>query len=211
LKSYLKTMARFPRYSLYNAMLIAMQRPHACRVAGFRAWNKLGRHVGREEKGIYIFSPIVIHRETDDEEEEEVIAFKTAYVFDVEQTDGRALPMLQQTKENPESYLDELKVVIREKGIALEYRDLHATTFGMSAGGRIILKHGLDAAEEFSVLVHELAHEMLHQACGEEANKTARETEAEAVAFVVSEARLAWIPKQRQATSSSSTTATIGS
>jgi hypothetical protein len=63
LKVYLKTMARFPQYSLCNAMLIAMQRPHASRVAGFWSWRRLGRHVRRDEKGICILVPIVIERQ----------------------------------------------------------------------------------------------------------------------------------------------------
>jgi hypothetical protein len=59
----------------------------------------------------------------------------------------------------------------------------------MSFGGKITLLPGLDAAEAFSVLVHEAAHELLHR--GErrtQTNHTVRETEAEAVAFVVSAA-----------------------
>ena len=56
----------------------------------------------------------------------------------------------------------------------------------MSSGGRIEVLPGLPAAEQFSVLVHELAHELIHK--GERrknTNQTVRETEAEAVAFVV--------------------------
>ncbi len=47
----------------------------------------------------------------------------------------------------------------------------------------------MDAAEEFSVLVHETAHELLHR--GDRRKETThaiRETEAEAVAFVVASA-----------------------
>jgi hypothetical protein len=47
----------------------------------------------------------------------------------------------------------------------------------------------MTAAEEFAVIVHELAHELLHR--GErraQTTQTVRETEAEAVAFVVSHA-----------------------
>src|SRR5687768_7362818 len=59
----------------------------------------------------------------------------------------------------------------------------------MSTGGKITLLPNLDAAETFSVLVHEVAHELLHR--GErrgQRSHTVRETEAEAVAFVVSSA-----------------------
>jgi hypothetical protein len=59
----------------------------------------------------------------------------------------------------------------------------------MSEGGRITLLPKLDAAETFSVLVHEVAHELLHRGDRRKGTtRTIRETEAEAVAFVVSSA-----------------------
>jgi hypothetical protein len=60
---------------------------------------------------------------------------------------------------------------------------------GLSHGGKITLLSGMQPAEEFSTLVHEIGHEMLHR--GERrtfTTKTVRETEAEAVAFVVCQA-----------------------
>jgi len=57
---------------------------------------------------------------------------------------------------------------------------------GVSVGGLIILKNGLTAAEELSVLAHETAHEILHaNKDNRPKDKKVRETEAEAVAFVV--------------------------
>ena len=50
-----------------------------------------------------------------------------------------------------------------------------------------MVRPDLQAAEQFSVLVHELSHELLHtrkEHC-KETTKTIRETEAEAVAHVV--------------------------
>jgi hypothetical protein len=38
LKAYLAAMARFPRYSLNNLLLITAQRPQARQVAGFTTW-----------------------------------------------------------------------------------------------------------------------------------------------------------------------------
>jgi len=59
---------------------------------------------------------------------------------------------------------------------------------GVAIGGTILLSACLASAEEFSVLVDELAHEMLHR---DPANrlkeKTVREAEAEVVAYVVCE------------------------
>ncbi len=59
----------------------------------------------------------------------------------------------------------------------------------MSYGGRIALLPGQTKAEEFAVLVHEVAHERIHKSERRTATtKVVRETEAEAVAFVVSKA-----------------------
>src|SRR4051812_38271582 len=55
--AYLRTMARFPAYSARNVALIHLQRPDATHVAGYRAWQGLGRQVRRSEKGIRILVP----------------------------------------------------------------------------------------------------------------------------------------------------------
>jgi hypothetical protein len=39
-RAWIRTRAAFRRYSLHNTILIAMQRPDATRVAGYRAWQK---------------------------------------------------------------------------------------------------------------------------------------------------------------------------
>jgi len=56
-REFLTTMSKFHYYSIYNQMLIALQRPAATRVAGFVTWKDLGRHVRFGEKGIAILAP----------------------------------------------------------------------------------------------------------------------------------------------------------
>ena len=193
LKAYLAMMAKFHRYSLGNVLLIALQRPDASRVAGYRTWQHLGRQVRQGERGIQILAPIVRRRrdESKDKEdnEEEVLAFRTAHVFDIGQTDGRALTDFAQVQGDPGAYAERLKKIVRERNIQLEYSDAIGSADGLSGKGMILLRKGLMPAEEFSVLVHELAHAVLH--CGQEPgskSRTIRETEAEAVAFIVSQA-----------------------
>jgi hypothetical protein len=41
LTGYLKAIGRFHRYSLYNVMLIASQKPNASYISGFRTWNQM--------------------------------------------------------------------------------------------------------------------------------------------------------------------------
>ena len=148
------------------------------------------------ERGIRILAPVIgIKRKKDAEAEKDIrtqnqavlVGFRSAYVFDVSQTDGEELPELS-TKvsgdvgERRERLID----FIAGQGIALEFKESIAPALGMSYGNKIVLLPGQSAAEEFTTLVHELAHSMLHFAERRiVTTKTVRETEAEAIAFVV--------------------------
>ena len=194
LTQYLAAMGRFHRYSWGNVLLINAQRPTATRVAGFHAWRQLERSVKKGEKGIMIFAPIVVkNREATPSQDVKpndalrVAGFRSAYVFDVEQTQGRPLPAFARTGGDPKDFGDKLKAIIAERGIAVTYDASIAPADGLSSGGQIRIRPGLSPAEEFSVLAHELAHEMLHHGPDRGTmSKVVRETQAEAVAFVVS-------------------------
>ena len=67
LTAYLGAMAKFHSYSFGNIMLIARQKPDATKVAGFRAWNSLGRFVKRGEKGIFILAPMIGKKRKEEE------------------------------------------------------------------------------------------------------------------------------------------------
>lgn len=111
--------------------------------------------------------------------------FRTAYVFDVSQPEGKPLPEFAKTTGDPKDYRDKLKTMAVDRGIAVEYDASLGNAMGVSSGGRIRLKPDLSKAEEFAVLAHELAHEMLHHGKEERFTKVVRETQAAAVAFVV--------------------------
>ncbi len=55
---WLRVRKAFHGYSMNNQLLIALQKPHATRVAGFQAWLKLGRCVRKGETAIKIFAPV---------------------------------------------------------------------------------------------------------------------------------------------------------
>ena len=182
-------------------LLIASQKPEATRVAGIVTWNRLGRHVKSEEKGIMILAPIVAKERKQDRDRSSpddtatkkndparVAGFRPAFVFDVSQTEGKALPEFAKTTGDPKEFSDKLKELVKKQGISLQYDHTMARdTYGISSGGTIRLRPGMQPAEEFSVLVHELAHEMLHHRKDQERlPKTMVETLAEAVAYVVS-------------------------
>ena len=198
LKTYLKTMAKFHRYSWFNCLLIWLQKPEASHVAGFRKWLELGRHVRKGEKGIAILAP-VIHRpkkaryesrpEDSQDERMEVTNFVTTWVFDISQTDGQPLPSIGKRTGNPGSQMAKLLDFADSRGIAVSFVESLNGAHGVSRGGSIDILSSLPPAEQFGVLVHELAHELLHQ--GENKGtkpKLVRELEAEAVAYVVCEA-----------------------
>jgi antirestriction protein ArdC len=63
---YLRVMGRFHRYSFNNVLLIALQRPTASHVCGFKTWLSFGRHVRKGEKGIQILAPVVGKKKADD-------------------------------------------------------------------------------------------------------------------------------------------------
>lgn len=187
---YLSAMARFRNYSWGNVILISLQRNDASKVAGYQTWRKLSRQVKKGEHGIAIMAPIVRRKQMDDDRTvEEVFAFKTAYVFDVSQTEGKPLPEATQARGEPGEWTARLKTYLAGQGIQLVRLGSMSRVEGASFGGAIAVRRGLSAAEEFSVLCHETAHEMLHRADETpNSSKTVRETEAEAVAFVVCQA-----------------------
>ena len=182
---YLGVMAQFHNYSMRNQILISVQQPHATHVAGYGCWRNMGRQVKKGEKGIAILAPIM-HRKTTDPDDHTVVAFKTAYIFDISQTDGKPLPGFAKVDGDPAGYTDRLKEYIHKRGIILKYTSTLGGAEGVSYGDIIKVKKGLAPADNFSVLVHELSHWLLHKNPNDcSADRRVRETEAEAVAFVV--------------------------
>jgi len=202
LTAYLSAMAKFHAYSFGNIMLIARQKPEATNVAGIRTWNSLGRFVKRGEKGIFILAPMIGFRRSRQNEiatdikidnsvderkpEPQLVGFRAVYVFDITQTEGKELATLAEVSGDVSGYSERLFKFVEGQNVELSFSERIAPAKGLSHGGKITLLSGMQPAEEFSTLVHEIAHEMLHR--GERrtlTTKQVRETEAEAVAFVV--------------------------
>jgi hypothetical protein len=55
-------------------------------------------------------------------------------------------------------YRERLAKFVETQGIALSYSDEIAPAKGLSHGGKITLLCGMQPAEEFSTLTHEIAH-----------------------------------------------------
>ena len=193
LLAVLRAFGKFHDYSWKNTMLIVGQRPDATRVAGYRTWKKLGRQVRKGEKGLLIVAPTFGRRDEKEpakDDESVVRGFRAAHVFDISQTEGDPLPELEVTSGDPAHHTEGLWLFAELHGIKIEYSDAIGLANGVSQGGRILIRRGLEPADEFATLVHEIAHEMLHHGVPNEERPTltVRETEAEAVAFAVSNA-----------------------
>jgi len=194
LKAYLRAMGKFHNYSLANMLLIGFQKPDAKRVAGFHTWKKLGRHVKKGERGIAIMAPVIYNDKKDlitDHGEEEIEleilkSFKTVYVFDISQTEGRPLPEFAKPHGKAGDYLDRIRKYAKLKRISVHYGNIPGTTVGISCGSKIVIQKGLSEAEEFATITHELAHEILHRDTEIPlVDRKTRELEAEAVSYIV--------------------------
>ncbi len=195
--AYLDVQRRFHRYSANNVLLIHLQRPEATRVAGFRRWLELGRHVRKGEKGIAILAPIVHRTKVRDEEtgEEQVVTgaprnFRVAHVFDVSQTDGDDLPeapFQRLSGEDTTGSYTRLATVARSIGYTVEEDFLPAQRNGDCnfVDHRIRIEVSNEPAMQVKTLCHELAHALLHDPAGYTGNRDLAELEAESVAYVV--------------------------
>ncbi|MDP9368327.1 MAG: ArdC-like ssDNA-binding domain-containing protein, partial [Chloroflexota bacterium] len=192
---FLAFHAKFHRYSPANALLILSQRPEASRVAGLSTWNRLGYRVRAGEKAIWIWAPVL--RKVEDnvtgEERETLVGFRPAPVFDASQLanlDEQPLPSpFTPLPDDVEELYRRVRASIEAERIAVEERPLPMGVQGVSLGGTIFVRRGLDSRNRLAVLLHELAHELAHRGEAQRAKPVAlRELEAESTAYVVGSA-----------------------
>lgn len=100
-RDYLRMMGKFHDYSYNNVLLIALQKPDASHVAGYRRWQEMGRQVKKGERGLGILAPVhaVIEDEVTKERRQIVSGFRSVAVFDISQTEGKPLPVGPVAKE----------------------------------------------------------------------------------------------------------------
>jgi antirestriction protein ArdC len=185
---WLRAQRTFHRYSFSNALLIIRQLPEATRVAGFHGWRQLGRFVRKGEPGIAILAPVV-HRprpEDDGDEEQSPVAYRTAYVFDVSQTDGESLPEIAHRLSgyDPAGASVHLEKVAAQLGYGVTVTQLPAGRNGDCAHELRLIRVSdrLAPAHQVKTLAHELAHAILH---GDFQDRALAELEAESVAYIV--------------------------
>jgi DNA primase catalytic core len=195
----LTVAASFHNYSFANSQLIWTQSLARgftpSRVAGYRAWQALDRHVRRGEQGIQILAPLIrkITPENGEEEERRVVGFRVVHVFDLAQTEGEPLPEVPATLVQGDlpSQWEQVSGLITDTGFNLQVADLDR--LGEANGitewqhRDVVVRASLPGAQRFKTAVHELAHIRLHEPTSD-ARPSCRgivEVEAESVAYMV--------------------------
>ncbi len=165
------------RYSFGNQLLIALQRPDATYVAGFRAFLELNRCVRKGERAIRILAPMSVRTGDPatgdaagdaDAGEQRRMLFRAVSVFDVSQTD--ALPDREPVPLEPPSHpidgdshahlLGPLADLAMDLGFSVQYRPLEGSAEGWCDMGNrmIVVNNEPPANARVRVLVHEIAH-----------------------------------------------------
>ena len=153
-RNYLSTMSKFHNYSFNNTLLIAMQKPDATLVAGYKAWQKnFERHVNKGEKAIRILAPtpykikeerdkidpvtqeLLLDKDGNPQKEEVEItipAFRAVSVFDVAQTDGKPIPELaaKELLSDVEGYQDMIRAVEAISPVPIELEEIAGDSKG---------------------------------------------------------------------------------
>ena len=187
-KTYLNTMSKFHNYSFNNTMLIAMQKPDATLVAGFKAWQKnFDRHVKKGEKGIRILAPAPYKIKEEQEKldpvtgeimldkngmpiteevEIKIPAFRVVPVFDVSQTDGKELPDIgvNELSGSVEDYEDFMQALTEVSPVPITYEDIEGEVKGYfhTTDHRIAIQEGMSQSQTVKTAIHEVAHAKLH-------------------------------------------------
>jgi len=178
---YLKSCSRFHSYSIGNIMLIMWQKPIATRVAGYRTWQKMNRHVCKGEKGIAILAPCIYADKEDPKKTR--MSFKTVYVFDISQTEGEPLPEIDwRTTEQNAELQSALTMLVEANGWQVVYVDDLGGAEGVCQSRTKTIS--LLKNTGTSTFIHEIGHMFLHDG-QTELSREEKETEAESVAFVV--------------------------
>jgi len=165
------------RYSFGNQILIALQRPDATYVAGFRAFLQLDRCVRKGERAIRILAPMSVRAKDSEPVEAQAAGasepqrrtvFRAVPVFDVAQTDPlpdkEPVPLdspCQPIHGDSHAHLAEpLETLAGELGYTITRQPIDGSADGWCDNDKraIVINDRLPANAQIRVLVHEVAH-----------------------------------------------------
>ncbi len=200
---YLELTSRFHKYSPGNALLIVSQHEKAYRerrvpdpdpglVAGYRAWQALGRQVEKGQKGYVVLAPLRFagRRAVDSEgnkrslrrdeapkpgEQVEQVGgirgWTVEHVWSVHQTSGAPLPEAPMPKllvgQAPPGLVESATALLGKHGYRIEYvadaRAIGGANGTTTPSEKLVrVRSDMDEAARAKTLVHELAHVLLH-------------------------------------------------
>ena len=193
--AFLAVASRFHTYSPNNVLLILLQRPHATRVAGYRAWQRLGRQVNKGAKGIAILAPCVYRKRAVDEAEAAdkpglarvLRGFTVVHVFDEADTIGEPLPDVRPVLLDGDASLwDALATQVAAAGYSVSRGDCApANGYTRFSDHAVVVEQSLGGRQADKTLCHELGHVLLHDASRIATDRDLAEIEAESVAYIV--------------------------
>lgn len=173
---WVKARSRFHAYCFVICMLIALQCHERGivpeRVAGFRAWLGLGAACARE-RAIRILAPVAVKErdERGQETEERRMFFKTAFVFDLSQTEPlpgvEAMPLEPPseplTGDSHRHLIPTLEAFAESLGYTVSFEQIEGSPGGFcdERARSIVVDAEAPANARLRTLIHECAH-----ACG---------------------------------------------
>jgi hypothetical protein len=206
-KAWLRARRHFRSYSLTNQLLIAIAMPDATRVAGFKAWLKLGYCVRRGERAVIrIWMPIPpTNKQLEkwqaaggDPAEKPRTRYKLGPVWDRSQVEPLPPPAQPAPLDPPIAEpdgdtlgwtLSELTALVAELGCTLIYEDHPAGRGGSFTAStkQISINRANAVNHQVKTLIHELAQALIHRTDpdGPELSYAEEEIVVESIAFSV--------------------------
>ena len=192
---YLEVQSRFYSYSPNNVLLIALQKPNATRVAGYKTWQSLDHQVRTKESALRILAPMTYKRDdvSEGDDVREIRGFKMVPVFDISQTDGPDLPEAVSRLEGlaPEGVFERLTEFAHSIGFRVERPESLASGANgdtTHASGLIRVVSTNSEAQQAKTLAHEIGHALLHDpeyVTTKDLSRGLKELEAESTAYVI--------------------------
>ena len=212
-KELLNMMAKFPRYSVNNNLLILSQKPEASLCNSYTGWKDMNRFVKKGEKGISILAPAPYKIEKEqyklDENGKQIYdkdgdpvtekteitirAFKVVKTFDISQTDGQELPKLgvDELMGSVDAYPKLIAALTDICPVPISFEQIDSGTKGYysQVDKKIVIQEDMSQVQTIKTMVHEMSHQKLHDkdlvADAKDISRNGKEVEAESVAYVV--------------------------